>query len=136
MKTLAIIVNYHSAGLCADAARSITKSDSLGPIQVVVVDNSDDCAEFNRLVSAMPENVHVMADAEALIAGWHETAPITAGCLANRSRMRRGRSPMKVQVDLNGAHSWVLECAACAERIGGSGENETGPIQFPFRGKR
>ncbi len=36
---------------------------SLGPVQVVVVDNSNNRAELARLKSAMPPSVHVLADA-------------------------------------------------------------------------
>jgi GT2 family glycosyltransferase len=60
LKTLAIVINYHSASLCRSAVRSIENSDSVGPVQVVVVDNSEDRAEFSRLTETLPEHVPVL----------------------------------------------------------------------------
>lgn len=57
MKTLAIIVNYHSAPLTSKAAVSVLASEHIGSLQVVVVDNSCDLSEASRLKELLPEGV-------------------------------------------------------------------------------
>ncbi len=57
MKTLAIIVNYKSAALTQRAVHSVLDSSSLGPVQVVVVDNSEDNGEAKRLRLDLPPAV-------------------------------------------------------------------------------
>lgn len=42
MRTLVIIVNYHSVRLTHNAVQSVLNSDSAGPVDVVVIDNSAD----------------------------------------------------------------------------------------------
>ncbi|HMB32125.1 MAG TPA: glycosyltransferase [Desulfohalobiaceae bacterium] len=49
-----IIVNYKSASLTVQAAYSVLESESIGPIQVVVVDNSEDSYEVSLLKSNLP----------------------------------------------------------------------------------
>lgn len=49
MKTVAFIVNYKSSGLTLQAVKSVLDSASLGPVKVVVVDNSEDSDEAERL---------------------------------------------------------------------------------------
>lgn len=55
--TLVIIVNYHSAKLCLSAVRSVVASESLGPVHVVVVDNSVDETEADMLRRGLPTSV-------------------------------------------------------------------------------
>lgn len=57
MKTLAIIVNYKSAVLTLQAVKSVLESESLGPVSVVVVDNSSDAEESHRLKENLPSSV-------------------------------------------------------------------------------
>jgi GT2 family glycosyltransferase len=57
LKTLAIIVNYKAAGLTLQAVQSVKDSASLGPVQVVVVDNSEDKDEAERLRLNLPSGV-------------------------------------------------------------------------------
>ena len=57
MKTLAIIINYHSAHLTKNAVTSILESDHVGSIQIVVVDNSCDESEANCLREILPGEV-------------------------------------------------------------------------------
>lgn len=57
MKTLAIIVNYKSAALTQKAVQSVLDSASLGPVQVAVVDNSEDNREEERLRLSLPSVV-------------------------------------------------------------------------------
>lgn len=49
LKTVAFIVNYKSSGLTLQAVKSVLDSASLGPVKVVVVDNSEDSDEAERL---------------------------------------------------------------------------------------
>ncbi len=60
MKTLAIIVNYKVAELAAKAARSILQSESSGPVQVVIVDNSESDIEAERLNRLSSDRVHII----------------------------------------------------------------------------
>ena len=57
MKTLSIIVNYHSAHLTISAVTSILQSQCLGTLQIVVAENSCDDAEENRLRQLLPREV-------------------------------------------------------------------------------
>ena len=59
MHTLAVIVNYKSADLTLKAVQSGLESLSLGPVQVVVVDNSEDEAEAGRLRQGLPSSVRL-----------------------------------------------------------------------------
>jgi GT2 family glycosyltransferase len=56
-KTLVIIVNYSSATLTLQAAKSALASESVGPVRVVVVDNSASEAEARVLRSKLPSSV-------------------------------------------------------------------------------
>ncbi|MFP4087437.1 MAG: glycosyltransferase [Desulfobacteraceae bacterium] len=57
MKTLTIIVNYKSAALTFKAVRSVLDSQSLGSMDVAVVDNSEDEGEAERLRRGLPSTV-------------------------------------------------------------------------------
>lgn len=62
MKTLAIIVNYKVAELAVKAAGSILKSESDGPLRVVIVDNSESEIEAERLKRLSPDGVHILVN--------------------------------------------------------------------------
>lgn len=64
MKTLAIIVNYKSAALTQQAVHSVLDSSSLGPVQVLVVDNSEDNEEAERLRVSLPSAVILLVSPE------------------------------------------------------------------------
>lgn len=64
MKTVAIIVNYKSADLTQRAVQSVLESESLGPVQVVVVDNSEDEDEAGKLRLNLPPSVTVLVNPE------------------------------------------------------------------------
>ena len=64
MRTLAIIVNYKSALLTLQAVRSVMDSESLGPVSVVVVDNSESFEEEARLRRGLPASVDLMVNAQ------------------------------------------------------------------------
>jgi GT2 family glycosyltransferase len=64
LKTLAIIVNYKAAGLTLRAVQSVLDSASLGPVQVVVVDNSEDKDEAERLRLNLPSGVVLRVNPE------------------------------------------------------------------------
>ena len=57
LKTLAIIVNYKVADLTLQAVQSVLDSDSIGPVHAVVVDNSEDKDEAERLRLNLPSGV-------------------------------------------------------------------------------
>ena len=57
LNTLAIIVNYKVADLTLQAVQSVLDSDSIGPVHVVVVDNSEDKDEAERLRLNLPSGV-------------------------------------------------------------------------------
>jgi len=57
LKTVAFIVNYKSSGLALQAVKSVLESASLGPIKVVVVDNSEDSDKAERLRQDLPPGV-------------------------------------------------------------------------------
>jgi GT2 family glycosyltransferase len=63
IRTLAIVVNYHSASLSLEAVRSVLSSRSLGPVQVVVADNSTDASEAAYLRKHLPDAVVLMVSA-------------------------------------------------------------------------
>ena len=56
-KTLVIIVNYNSALLTLRAVKSVLESDSVGPVDVAVVDNSASLKESDILQSQLPSSV-------------------------------------------------------------------------------
>ncbi len=62
--TLAIIVNYKAAGLTLKAAASVCASASHGPVQVVVVDNSEDADEAAVLARSLPDGVQLIINPE------------------------------------------------------------------------
>ncbi len=64
IRTLAIVVNYQSATLCLEAVRSILNSRSLGPLQIVVADNSIDASEAANLRKHLPETVELRVNSE------------------------------------------------------------------------
>ena len=64
MKTLAVIVNYRVASQAVAAARSVLNSDSVGPVEVVVTDNSEDPEEASRLRSELPAGVILEVNSE------------------------------------------------------------------------
>jgi len=57
LKTVAFIVNYKSPGLALQAVKSVLDSASLGPVKVVVVDNSEDSDKAERLRQDLPPGV-------------------------------------------------------------------------------
>lgn len=63
MRTLAIIVNYESVDLTLQAVKSVLESESLGPVSVVVVDNSSDPDESHQLRSNLPSSVILRVNA-------------------------------------------------------------------------
>lgn len=58
--TLCIIVNYKTASLAARAVHSVKASESLGPVEIVVVDNSEDKEEAGRLRDLLPADVSLV----------------------------------------------------------------------------
>ncbi|MCF8127560.1 MAG: glycosyltransferase family 2 protein [Deltaproteobacteria bacterium] len=54
LKTLVIIVNYKSSALTLQAVKSVLESQSLGPVNVVVVDNSAEPEEAETLRAELP----------------------------------------------------------------------------------
>lgn len=64
MKTLAIVVNYKSAPLTLKAVESVLSAASLGPIEVAVVDNSEDEPEALRLRQGLPPTVRLWISPE------------------------------------------------------------------------
>ena len=64
LKTVAIIVNYKSARLTLRAVESVLQSESLGPVCVVVVDNSEDENEAARLRLSLPQAVTLLVNGE------------------------------------------------------------------------
>ncbi len=59
-QTLAIIVNYHSAPLTLKAVSSVLDSETLGPLRVVVVDNSVNHGELEILRLELPSEVSLV----------------------------------------------------------------------------
>ena len=64
MKTLFIIINFHSAYLTIPAVASILESERMGSIQIVVVDNSCDAAESRRLKKSLPREIVLRVNSE------------------------------------------------------------------------
>ena len=64
VKTLSITINYKSSALTLRAVQSVLDSESLGPVQVVVVDNSEDEAERERLRDSLPSGVILLVSPE------------------------------------------------------------------------
>jgi GT2 family glycosyltransferase len=64
LQTLAIIVNYHSALLTLQAVNSVLDSETLGPLRVVVVDNSVDDREWEMLRLGLPSDVSLITCSE------------------------------------------------------------------------
>lgn len=58
------MVNYKSSGLTKQAVQSVLDSESLGPVQVVVVDNSEDKDEAETLRSSLPPGVALLLSPE------------------------------------------------------------------------
>jgi len=63
LKTLVIIVNYKSVALTRKAAESALTSESVGPVHVVVVDNTASEEEAHRLRSELPSSVTLRINA-------------------------------------------------------------------------
>jgi len=64
MDTLAVIVNYKSADMTLRAVRSVLDAESLGPVQVVVVDNTGETEEAARLNRELPSVVRLEINSE------------------------------------------------------------------------
>jgi GT2 family glycosyltransferase len=64
LKTLVIIVNYKSAPLTLNAVQSVLGSDSIGPVHVVVVDNSENPDEARTLRLNLPSTVSLTVNPE------------------------------------------------------------------------
>ena len=64
IRTLAIVVNYHSAALSLEAVRSVLSSRSVGPVRVVVADNSTDRSEATYLRKHLPDAVELRLNPE------------------------------------------------------------------------
>jgi GT2 family glycosyltransferase len=64
LRTLAIIVNYKSSSLTLEAVRSVLSSESLGPVQTVVVDNSEDRTQAELLRSNLSPSVRLIVNDE------------------------------------------------------------------------
>ena len=64
METLAIIINYESATHTLQAVQSVLDSESLGPVVVRVVDNSENPAEADRLRANLSPSVDLVVNAE------------------------------------------------------------------------
>jgi len=62
LKTLAVIVNYRVAGLTLRAVQSVLDSESSGPVQVVVIDNSEEGREAECLRSHLPSGVALVVN--------------------------------------------------------------------------
>jgi GT2 family glycosyltransferase len=62
VKTVAVIVNYKRADLTFGAVRSVLESESMGPVQVVVADNSEDADEAERLRQGLPSTVALLVN--------------------------------------------------------------------------
>ncbi|RLB77341.1 MAG: hypothetical protein DRH15_11420 [Deltaproteobacteria bacterium] len=58
--TLCIIVNYKTASLAVGAVQSVRDSESLGPVKIVVVDNSEDKEEARKLRDLLPKDVSLV----------------------------------------------------------------------------
>jgi GT2 family glycosyltransferase len=63
LRTLAVIVNYHSAPLTLGAVRSVLDSKPVGSLRVVVVDNSV-AGETEILRRGLPSDVFILASPE------------------------------------------------------------------------
>lgn len=57
-------MNYKSAALTQQAVQSVLDSESLGPVQLVVVDNSEEKEEAERLRSCLPPGVVLLLSRE------------------------------------------------------------------------
>ena len=64
LRTLAIVVNYKVAGLTLRAVQSVHDSASLGPVHVIVVDNSEDKDEAEKLRLNLPSGVELLVSPE------------------------------------------------------------------------
>ena len=64
MKTLAVIVNYKVADLTMRAVASVLDSASMGPVQVVVVENSEEKCEADYLRLKLPPAVELEVNRE------------------------------------------------------------------------
>ncbi len=70
MKTLVIIVNYKSAGLTGKAVETVLSSESAGPVEVVVVDNSASPQEAHMLKRELSSSVILRANPENMGFGY------------------------------------------------------------------
>ena len=59
LTTLAIVVNYHSAALTLGAVQSLLNAESVGPLRVAVVDNSESEQEAAQLRAHLPPTVNL-----------------------------------------------------------------------------
>jgi GT2 family glycosyltransferase len=57
LETTAIIVNYRESSLTLRAVQSVFDSESIGPVKVAVVDNSEDPLETEKLRTCLPSSV-------------------------------------------------------------------------------
>ena len=64
MKTLAIIVNFKSALMTLSAVKSIIDSDTIGPVKIVVLDNSEDTSEADFLRLKLPQEVILIVNSQ------------------------------------------------------------------------
>lgn len=64
METLAIIINYMSACLTLQAVQSVLNSSSIGPVHVIVIDNSEDEEEVQKLRLGLPLIVTLKVNAQ------------------------------------------------------------------------
>lgn len=64
METLAIVINYKSVAHTLRAVQSVLGSESLGPVVVRVVDNSESPAEAHSLLANLSPSVDLVVNAE------------------------------------------------------------------------
>jgi len=64
VKTVAVVVNYRRAELAVKAVRSVLESESMGPVQAVVADNSEEADEADRLRQGLPAGVPLLVNRE------------------------------------------------------------------------
>jgi GT2 family glycosyltransferase len=62
VNTVAVIVNYRRSDLTFSAVRSVLESEAMGPVQVVVADNSEDAHEAQRLRQGLPSSVALIVN--------------------------------------------------------------------------
>ena len=62
--TLAVVVNYHAAGICLEAVSSLVTAESIGACTIVVVDNSADKHQADMLACGLPQGVILIVHPE------------------------------------------------------------------------